>query len=69
MKTFLVQLVNHTDSRDNEARRVKAESIEAAKELLKYLENRFSIGVVVPARGGTVWERAMARELRAICCG
>lgn len=47
MRTYVVLLSNHTDRRDDDSVRVKANSKEEALEKAKYDKSRFSIRAVL----------------------
>lgn len=47
MKTYVVLFSNHTDHRDDDSVRVKANSREEAIEKAKYDKTRFSIKAVL----------------------
>lgn len=68
-RTFLVELKNTTDSRDDEVVKVKSDNAQgAASKVYNSLHGyRFSVGRVVPARGGTKYERELAKDFRTYC--
>lgn len=70
--TWLVELQNWTDRHDDEVWKVRAVSKHAARIIAMIARssmstNRFDIGTIVPARGGTARERVIAREFRTYC--
>jgi len=67
-KFWLVEMTNNTDRRDDEVWKIRAVSKEAAKIVARSSDRgRFSVGSVVPARGGSKAERDLARSFRTYC--
>lgn len=67
-RTWLVEIKNLVDRRDDEVWKVRAVSRAAARDHVEPLTHmRFGIGAIVPARGGSVRERRLASEFRTYC--
>lgn len=66
--TFLAERQNHTDAADNYVVRLLALNKRHARELaVDTCPPNFSVGRVVPARGGSEADREIAKELRQLC--
>jgi len=67
MRTFYVEIVNTTDRRDNESRKVLASNKEEAIEKTRReIRNNFCVGRCVAARGE---DKRLVREFRSYCGG
>ena len=71
-QVFLVELINTTDRADDEAKKVRALSKNAAKDIVsgKVSLRQWRIGDVVLARGNiSKRDKETALHLRSICTG
>lgn len=67
MKTFYVEIINKTDCRDNESRRVYATNKkEAYEKVNSVVGSNFYIGRCVAARGE---DKDLVREFKSYCGG
>lgn len=67
-RTWLVEIKNLTDARDNEVWKVRAVSRKAVRDRIDPLVHmRFGVGEIVPARGGSRRDRRRASEFRTYC--
>lgn len=65
---WLVEMINTVDRRDDEVWAVRCGTKSAAATIASARASRIlRVGRVVPARGGTETQRALAREFRTYC--